>query len=72
MNNFRSDQYDFEEWRLAFEVDLKMIAHDELEDVSSSWKSKFEESFAFKHHGSHKDRELRHIYLDLHRKSSAI
>ncbi|KAJ3554928.1 hypothetical protein NM688_g2854 [Phlebia brevispora] len=60
-----SEQYKFEDWRLAFEVDLKFGKREELEGISSTWTSVFEESFAYKHHGKSTDRYFKHIYLDL-------
>ncbi|OBZ68799.1 hypothetical protein A0H81_11368 [Grifola frondosa] len=59
--------YDFEDWRLAFEVDLKMCSHRDLvTDVSEKWLNEYKESVVFKEHGSQQDRVLKHLYLDLH------
>ncbi|KAI0916987.1 hypothetical protein AcW1_007702 [Taiwanofungus camphoratus] len=60
-----SEQYRFEGWHLAFEVDLKTCAHEHLEGVSSSWLTKYQDCLAFKHHGNSQDRYLKHLYLDL-------
>ncbi|OCH91887.1 hypothetical protein OBBRIDRAFT_727931 [Obba rivulosa] len=57
------EKYGFENWRLAFEVDLKACKHEDLE-VSDSWLSRFSETEIFKQHGNLKDRYLRHIYFD--------
>ena len=63
--NRRSEQYKFEDWRLAFEVDLKMEEHEQLASMSATWSTTFQDSFVFKHHGRSEDRVLKHIYLDL-------
>ncbi|TCD64013.1 hypothetical protein EIP91_004681 [Steccherinum ochraceum] len=57
-------KYDFEDWSLAFEVDLKMRKHTEFTSMSSWWTTKFEGSQAYKEHGQQTDRDLQHIYLD--------
>ncbi|KAL4248925.1 hypothetical protein ABKN59_007566 [Abortiporus biennis] len=59
-----SKKYNFEDWSLAFEVNLKMCSHSDVDGVSSDWFKKFEESYAFKEHGKHEDRVLKHLYLD--------
>ena len=58
----RSLKYDFADWRLAFEVDLKMCSHDEFEGASSEV---FKSSQALQMHVGHLDRDLKHIFLDL-------
>ena len=58
----RSMKYDFADWRLAFEVDLKMCSHDEFEGASSEV---FKSSQALQMHVGHLDRDLKHIFLDL-------
>ena len=63
----RSEKYKFENWRLAFEVEIKLVEHDKLEGVSAAWTAKFEDSFAFKDHGKASDRVLKHLYLDFKR-----
>ncbi|THG96118.1 hypothetical protein EW026_g5654 [Hermanssonia centrifuga] len=60
-----SEKHVFENWRLAFEVDIKMNGHEHLESMSSAWTTTFEDSFAFKHHGGKNDRALKHVYLDM-------
>ena len=60
----RSEKYKFENWRLAFEVQLKLADHDKLEGVSAAWNARFEDSFVYKQHGKATDRTLKHIYLD--------
>ena len=58
----RSLKYDFADWRLAFEVELKMCSHDEFEGASSEV---FKKSPALQMHAGHADRDLKHIFLDL-------
>ncbi|TCD65183.1 hypothetical protein EIP91_003005 [Steccherinum ochraceum] len=60
------NKYSFEDWSLAFEVDIKMCNHTELHETESSWHTKFEGSAAYKEHGTKTDRVLKHIYLDFH------
>ncbi|KAI0372239.1 hypothetical protein BV20DRAFT_1015644 [Pilatotrama ljubarskyi] len=57
-----SEQYDFREWRVAFEVDLKMCGQDEFEGAQSA---AYQASPHYAQHGGRPDREFRHIYLDL-------
>ncbi|KAI0632190.1 hypothetical protein C8Q77DRAFT_1158854 [Trametes polyzona] len=57
-----SQSFDFRDWRIAFEVELKMCTHAELEGGSSLT---FKRTLAYEKHGVHTDRELNHIYLDL-------
>ena len=63
----RSEQYKFDNWRLAFEVPLKLADSDKLEGVSTSWSTKLEDSFVYKQHGKKDDRVLKHIYIDFKR-----
>ncbi|CCM02877.1 uncharacterized protein FIBRA_04991 [Fibroporia radiculosa] len=58
-----SENYSFEGWHLAFEVELKKYAHAEL-DVSKSWLAKYAETAVFKEHGDCQDRHLVHLVLD--------
>ena len=67
----RSEKYKFENWRLAFEVELKIAEHDKLDGVSAAWNARFEDSFVYKQHGKATDRVLKHIYLDFKSKLSA-
>ena len=62
MLRYRSSSHEFSDWRLAFEVELKIGSHDELEGVSSE---QYKKSTAWEKHGNRSDRELQHIYLDL-------
>ncbi|KAI0754908.1 hypothetical protein C8Q80DRAFT_1094717 [Daedaleopsis nitida] len=57
-----SMKYEFGEWRLAFEVELKMCSQTELEAASTEACKK---TPAYEKHGGRSDRELQHIYLDL-------
>ena len=57
-------KYEFADWRLAFEVELKMCSHEELEGSASE---AYTNSASFQRHGDAPDRELKHIYLDLRR-----
>ena len=57
--------HEFGECRLAFEVELKMCSHNELEGFDAT---SYSSSAAYQRHGSAKDSELWHIYLDLRRK----
>ena len=66
----RSEKYKFENWRLAFEVELKIAEHDKLDGVSAAWNARFEDSFVYKQHGKATDRVLKHIYLDFKSKLS--
>ena len=59
-----SEAYKFDNWRLAFEVELKLADSDKLEGVSTAWNAKLEDSFVYKEHGKKDDRALKHIYLD--------
>ena len=65
----RSEKYSFENWRLAFEVEIKIVEHEKLDGVSAAWNARFEDSFVFKQHGKATDRTLKHIYLDFKSKS---
>ncbi|PIL22598.1 hypothetical protein GSI_15287 [Ganoderma sinense ZZ0214-1] len=56
-----SMKYDFADWRLAFEVKLKMCSHDDFEGASSEV---FKKSPALQMHTGHADRDLKHIILD--------
>ncbi|KZT65463.1 hypothetical protein DAEQUDRAFT_524238 [Daedalea quercina L-15889] len=58
-----SEKYHFENWHLAFEVDLKKVVHTELH-VSESWTGKYKDSLVYKEHGGREDRILEHITLD--------
>lgn len=64
----RSEQYEFRDWRVAFEVDLKMCSQSELEGATSTT---YTSSQQYERHGHMADRELRHIYLDFQRESLA-
>ncbi|EMD37679.1 hypothetical protein CERSUDRAFT_105605 [Gelatoporia subvermispora B] len=57
------EKYNFENWRLSFEVGLKECRHEELE-LSEAWLSKFTETELWRQHGNLTDRYLKHIYLD--------
>ncbi|GJE97522.1 hypothetical protein PsYK624_137430 [Phanerochaete sordida] len=59
-----SEAYKFDNWRLAFEVELKLADGDKLDGVSTAWNAKLEDSFVYKQHGKKDDRVLKHIYLD--------
>ncbi|KAH9891709.1 hypothetical protein C8Q73DRAFT_782384 [Cubamyces lactineus] len=54
--------HEFQNWRLAFEVGLKMCAQEELENSSSPI---YKATPAYQKHGTQPDRVLKHIYLDL-------
>ena len=54
-------KYDFADWRLAFEVELKMCSHDQFEGASSEV---FKKSPALQMHASYADRDIKHIFLD--------
>ncbi|EIW59593.1 uncharacterized protein TRAVEDRAFT_121066 [Trametes versicolor FP-101664 SS1] len=54
--------YEFRDWRMAFEVELKMCTHEELEGASST---AFMKTMSYERHANHPDRELNHIYLNL-------
>ncbi|TFY68932.1 hypothetical protein EVJ58_g722 [Rhodofomes roseus] len=58
-----SEKYHFENWHLAFEVDLQKVVHSNLQ-VSESWITRYKDSFVYKEHGVHQDRTLEHIVLD--------
>lgn len=47
-----------------------MCDHSELHEMSSAWHTKFESSHAYKEHGHHSDRVLKHIYFDFRGKCS--
>ncbi|KAI0632188.1 hypothetical protein C8Q77DRAFT_1158853 [Trametes polyzona] len=57
-------QYEFRDWRVAFEVDIKMCSQSELEGATSAT---YTSSAQYEKHGNMPDRELRHIYLDFER-----
>ncbi|KAH9854755.1 hypothetical protein C2E23DRAFT_726184 [Lenzites betulinus] len=56
------DPYEFRDWRIAFEVNLKMCTQSEFEGGASAT---FVRSLAYERHGKHDNRELNHIYMDL-------
>ncbi|TFK37966.1 hypothetical protein BDQ12DRAFT_132552 [Crucibulum laeve] len=56
--------YNFMDWSIAFEVDFKLISQKDVASSSKSWFTRFTESFAWKSHGNHEDRELKHLCLD--------
>lgn len=64
-----SMQYDFGEWRLAFEVDLRMCTQAELEGFAPEASKKLS---AYERHGNRPDRDLKHIYLNLRGTYSSI
>ena len=53
---------EFQNWRLAFEVELKMCTQEELEGSSSPI---YKATPAYQKHGTQSDRVLKHVYLDL-------
>ncbi|PCH36213.1 hypothetical protein WOLCODRAFT_28384 [Wolfiporia cocos MD-104 SS10] len=53
----------FEDWRLAFEVDVRMKSHSEME-LLAEW-AEVAESAAFRQFGGRDDCDLRHVYLDI-------
>ncbi|PIL22499.1 hypothetical protein GSI_15188 [Ganoderma sinense ZZ0214-1] len=57
-----STKHDFADWRLAFEVELKMCSHDKFEGASSEV---FKKAPAVHMHAGQADRDLRHIFLNL-------
>ncbi|KAI0356431.1 hypothetical protein OH77DRAFT_1400405 [Trametes cingulata] len=59
---WNDEEYDIRDWRMAFEVELKMCRQEELEGAQSPT---FMGSPYYRQHGSLPDRELNHIYLDL-------
>lgn len=61
---YRSERYQVHKLRLAFEVDVKIGLESELRGLTSAWRSRFENSVAFKNHGGKAD-AWKHIYLDL-------
>ncbi|OSD07148.1 hypothetical protein PYCCODRAFT_1358933 [Trametes coccinea BRFM310] len=54
--------HQFQNWVVAFEVDLKMCNHANLEGRHSET---LRQSAAFQKHGAMEDRELKHVYFDL-------
>ena len=56
---------EFSNWRVTFQVDLKMSSHGELTGLGPEWQSTFEQSHIAKDVGSQSNVELKHIYLDL-------
>ncbi|KAI0667589.1 hypothetical protein C8Q78DRAFT_981541 [Trametes maxima] len=56
------EPYEFRDWRIAFEVELKMCSQEELEGAEST---AYKSTFYYEKHGTHADRDLHHIYLDL-------
>ncbi|KDQ49725.1 hypothetical protein JAAARDRAFT_142971 [Jaapia argillacea MUCL 33604] len=62
----KSKRHKFSNWRLAFEVELKMFDHHEVAKKSTSWLSRFVDSIAWKEHGHghHDTRLIRHLCLD--------
>ncbi len=66
---YRSEQYKFEDWRLAFEVDLKFEEYEVLKTTSTSFASTFQDSFAYRQTSSSTNYILKHIYMDLESKN---
>ena len=59
------EKFDFEDWRVAFEVDLKMGDHSALAGIGPEWQAAFENSPVFKRYGKTEGMNFKHIYLDL-------
>ncbi|KZT30121.1 hypothetical protein NEOLEDRAFT_1055067 [Neolentinus lepideus HHB14362 ss-1] len=55
----------FDKWVLAFEVDIKLVEHEDLIEHCGSWVTRFKDSPAGKLHGQHGHIHLSHIILDL-------
>ncbi|KZT65461.1 hypothetical protein DAEQUDRAFT_676750 [Daedalea quercina L-15889] len=61
-----STKWHFEGWHLAFEVNLKKVAHSVLEtSASGSWITRYKNSVVFQEHGDREDRTIEYILLDL-------
>ncbi|CCL98532.1 uncharacterized protein FIBRA_00531 [Fibroporia radiculosa] len=58
-----SEIYEFNDWHLAFEVNLKRCAHHEL-NVEAGWLADHAQSAVFEEHGDRPDRHLVHLFLD--------
>lgn len=54
----------FSDWHLAFEVDIKMVDHEDLVAHCGSWATRFKDSPAAKHHSQQGHVHLTHIILD--------
>lgn len=69
----RGEAFDFTEWRVTFEVDVKMCDHSSLADTAPDWQSgAFTRSAAYKEHGHSSDVKFKHVYLDLQSKQVAF
>ncbi|KDQ50335.1 hypothetical protein JAAARDRAFT_142195 [Jaapia argillacea MUCL 33604] len=58
-------EYRFKDWRLAFQVDLKMFDHGEVSWSSKSWIHRFMESFSLRKDIVQGHCTVRHLCLDL-------
>ncbi|TFK51257.1 hypothetical protein OE88DRAFT_1629687 [Heliocybe sulcata] len=55
----------FDKWVLAFEVDIKLVDHEDIVKHCGSWVTRFKDSPAGKFHGGQGHIHLQHIVLDL-------
>ncbi|EKM54019.1 uncharacterized protein PHACADRAFT_185015 [Phanerochaete carnosa HHB-10118-sp] len=61
-----SDVSEFEDWRVAFEVELKMCDHSALTDVvSAEWQAAYNRSRVSEQYGTTEVVNLKHVCLDL-------
>ncbi|KAL7279892.1 hypothetical protein ACG7TL_006301 [Trametes sanguinea] len=59
--NDESTLHEFKDWRVAFEVEIKLCTQAELDGrLSETYKA----TAAYQKHGNKDDRDLKHVYLD--------
>lgn len=59
------DKHTFSDWRLAFEVPLRMVDHNAVPGTTSEWDDRFSAMPMFKEYGDIQDCTFKHVYLDL-------
>ncbi|EKM54017.1 uncharacterized protein PHACADRAFT_196455 [Phanerochaete carnosa HHB-10118-sp] len=58
------DKFEFEDWRIAFEADLKMCDHSALTEIGPEWQAAFKKSRVYEQYGTSEIVDFKHIYLD--------
>ncbi|EKM54028.1 uncharacterized protein PHACADRAFT_257609 [Phanerochaete carnosa HHB-10118-sp] len=58
------DKFEFEDWRIAFEADLKMCDHSALTEIGPEWQTAFKKSRVYEQYGTSEIVDFKHIYLD--------
>ncbi|KZT05942.1 uncharacterized protein LAESUDRAFT_206407 [Laetiporus sulphureus 93-53] len=59
------ENHEFQDWQLAFEVDIKISSREGTDEINNIWRTKFADSPAFRQNNNREEWAFRHIYLDL-------